>query len=94
LTPAVVAVAFSQEKQYGLETLNEMVKTAGSQVAMTDMATLHLLFVLLVARLHTGQTSPKESLHCAMGQMVVADDQGKGMQHVHSLLQLAALEPR
>jgi hypothetical protein len=85
LTPAVVADAFSQEKQYGLETLNEKVKTVGSREAMTDMVTLHLLLVLLVARLHIDQTSPRESLHCAKGQTVVADDQWKGMQHVHSL---------
>jgi uncharacterized protein YggE len=85
LTLAVVAAAFSQEKQYGLETPNEKVKTVGSQEVTTDMVTLHLLLVVLVARWYTNQTSPRESLRCAMGQMAVADDQGKGMQHVHSL---------
>jgi hypothetical protein len=81
---AAVAVAIAQENQHGLETLTEMVKTVDSREETMDMVKLHQLLVLLLVMFHTGQSSPRDSFHYAMGQKVLTDAQEMKMQHVHS----------
>jgi hypothetical protein len=88
----VAAVAFVQENQHDLETLTEMVKIVDSSEEKTGRAKLHRLLVLLLVMFHTGQSSPRDPFHYAMGQKVLADAQEMKMQHVHSWLLSVALE--
>jgi hypothetical protein len=59
-----------------------MVKTVGSREVMMGMLKLHQHLVLLLVMFHISQSSPRDSFHCAKGQMVMADDQEMETQHV------------